>query len=355
MIEQESDGTRLIVDSAVRHFVDISSNTDRLHLARAMLIAATEMTAGVQVESYDVLQRDGGLVLRRKLALASMESGQVIETLYTPDSSPQRLLDQFGRVFSDPPGLFHTTAMADSVETWTAVSLEDHSMTIVSMVTPFRLTACQMQLVSGSLLIYKNFLNLIDYSERDSLTGLLNRKTFDKYLHEVQNSLVAELHFAGDLRSKVIECGQAALAILDIDHFKKVNDTYGHLFGDEVLIMIANRMKQAFRSNDRLFRFGGEEFVIVLKNISLDQAGAVLDRFRADIEKEPFSHIGKISVSIGFTELNNAQPAAALLGHADEALYFSKDHGRNQVHCYEDLIAAGKLTSHVDSGEIELF
>lgn len=352
---QQFQQSKITLDAAIGYFVNITSNTDRMHLSKAVLASFAEIANSAHVALFEVVQHDGHFIPRMELQLSDKNSGSLLETIYTAKTCPQPLVNHFDQILGDAETPLHARLVDGRVENWMPISLADHTIMVVRTVTTHALDPARMKLLHTCLLVYRNFLDLIDYSERDSLTGLLNRKTFDKYLNEVQTSLPVQTRFSEDLRNKSEESGKAALAILDIDHFKKVNDTYGHLFGDEVLIMIANRMKQEFRSSDRLFRFGGEEFVVVLKNIDLVAAHFVLDRFRASIERDPFSHIGKISVSIGFTELNNERPAAALLGHADEALYFGKENGRNQVNCYENLIAAHRLSSVVDSGEIELF
>ena len=92
------------------------------------------------------------------------------------------------------------------------------------------------------------------------------------------------------------------LAVSDIDFFKRVNDDFGHLYGDEVLLLMANIMRETFRGTDILFRFGGEEFVIVLRSTNQQGAHQALERFRITVEEYDFPQVGNVTISIGYIE-----------------------------------------------------
>ncbi|MPM84985.1 hypothetical protein SDC9_132062 [bioreactor metagenome] len=144
------------------------------------------------------------------------------------------------------------------------------------------------------------------------------------------------------------------LAVIDIDHFKLVNDVYGHLYGDEVLILVANLLRSSFRAQDRVFRFGGEEFVVLLRSATLEQAAQAFERFRAAVEEHMFPQIGGITVSIGFTSTMDGAPVE-VLGRADQALYYAKENGRNQVRFFDEMLLRGEVKPKITHGEIELF
>lgn len=202
----------------------------------------------------------------------------------------------------------------------------------------------QLEQIAWLLRIYGNYLGLIDYSETDTLTSLLNRKTFD----ESFDRLLEARPIAGraDTAPERRQAGEVQhwLAVADVDHFKKVNDNFGHLFGDEVLIRVANVMRGVFRDSDRLFRFGGEEFVILLQVAQQDHAYAAADRFREAIAAHEFPQVGHVTCSLGLTRVSPAEVPSDVIGRADQALYFAKNNGRNQVCVYEDLIADGLLS-----------
>ena len=201
--------------------------------------------------------------------------------------------------------------------------------------------------IKGIVHIYCNYLALFNESERDKLTGLLNRKTFDHKLDKL-------LEKQRKQQEKYLESNQYAenrhaftrshawLAMLDIDHFKRINDTFGHLFGDEVILLISQKMKQFFRSSDLLFRFGGEEFVIILEPIPDEMAKRTFDRFRKTIADHPFPQVGPTTVSIGYAMITNNDFPHVILERADKALYYAKEHGRNCVYNFEELLESGE-------------
>lgn len=200
------------------------------------------------------------------------------------------------------------------------------------------------------LKIYQNFIALINDNQMDTLTGLLNRKTFEVRMEKI----LAETHLYGQREGEDVP-RSSYLAILDIDHFKRINDQFGHLVGDEVLLLFASLMSKMFRANDLLFRFGGEEFVCVIRNANLNVAENAINRFRESVQNHNFPQVGQVTVSIGFTRIRPTDLSPSIIDRADEALYYAKNNGRNQVCCYEALLAEGKLTSREIAGDIELF
>lgn len=208
------------------------------------------------------------------------------------------------------------------------------------------------------LALYQNHLNLIEDAELDSLTGLRNRRTFD---HLLMHLLAGEpaLTAQGGFRRQPRDAGRAGnwLAVLDIDRFKSINDQYGHLFGDEVLILVANLMQKSFRALDPLFRFGGEEFVVVLCGVDQAGAHAAVERFRTNLEAQTFPQVGRITISSGYTEIAEGELSSEVLNRADAALYYAKQHGRNRTCCYETLVEEGAVRALCRStaGAIELF
>ena len=104
-------------------------------------------------------------------------------------------------------------------------------------------------------------------------------------------------------------CPKFWLAMVDIDHFKQVNDNFGHLIGDEVLLLVAQLLKGSFRAHDRVYRFGGEEFIVVLRCDNHEAAAAALERFRLRMEANDFPQAGRITASARST--SSASPSAA--------------------------------------------
>lgn len=194
--------------------------------------------------------------------------------------------------------------------------------------------------------IYGNQIRMLDYAELDVLTRLLNRKTFEVTFDRLLTAPVGESseQSFSERRAQLDDDSQAWLCIIDIDFFKRVNDKYGHLFGDEVLLRMGDLMRNSFRDGDRLFRFGGEEFVVILNAPNSTLAEIGFNRFRACVENHEFPRVGKVTCSIGFTGISRVDVPTDAVGRADEALYYAKQNGRNQVCFYEHLVRSGLIS-----------
>lgn len=159
-------------------------------------------------------------------------------------------------------------------------------------------------------------------SVTDPLTGLYNRRHFEENL---------EREFLRASRYK----SELSFAIIDVDFFKKVNDTYGHSTGDYVLKEVAYLILQTFRKTDMVFRYGGEEFAVIITETPLEKALIPLERLRKSIENYPFNYNGediKVTVSIGASEVNeNTESVHKFFDDADKALYTAKENGRNRI------------------------
>jgi two-component system cell cycle response regulator len=163
----------------------------------------------------------------------------------------------------------------------------------------------------------------IEMAVVDALTGLNNRRYFD-------------MNLASLLDQAAQEAKPLSLLVLDIDFFKKVNDTYGHDAGDEILRALAGRIRRAVRSVDLVCRLGGEDFVIVMPETSIDVASRVAERVRRAVEAEPFNvKEGQVAVpvtiSIGIADRGSDANPDFIYKSADKALYESKASGRNKV------------------------
>jgi diguanylate cyclase (GGDEF)-like protein len=183
---------------------------------------------------------------------------------------------------------------------------------------------------------YCHQLQMLQGTYRDALTGLYNRRAFnEKILHLLDRTS----HF----QRRAVNFVPTIYAMLDIDHFKQINDSKGHLFGDEVLLLLAQLMNDSFRENDLLFRYGGEEYAMVLMDITPEQAQLTLDRFREKIASHDFPEIDGVTASIGYTLFDRTLSMDELISQADSALYYGKTTTRNVVHSYQDLVEKGLI------------
>ena len=162
-----------------------------------------------------------------------------------------------------------------------------------------------------------------DMANRDELTGSCNRR----YL--MQN-----------LEQEMLRCGRGAtpfsLCLIDIDHFKRTNDTHGHLAGDQVLKSMAHEIEGSIRQIDCFGRYGGEEFLLILPQTALTGAQRKADRIRQAVSRLRFPDIGpdfRVTISVGVAEHRSSESLNQLMKRADDALYRAKGAGRNQVVC----------------------
>ena len=131
---------------------------------------------------------------------------------------------------------------------------------------------------------------------------------------------------------------------------------FGHPFGDEVLVLFAGVLRECFSDHDRLFRFGGEEFLVILDHATIDEAYHALESFRARVEAFRFPQVGPITASIGYTQAVAGDTGASAFGRADAALYIAKQSGRNQIRSHEMLVADGLIQGRIAVGQdVELF
>ena len=171
---------------------------------------------------------------------------------------------------------------------------------------------------------------LEDQARQDRLTGLLNRRAFDEALAEA---------FAR--RRRLNE--EIVLLMLDLDHFKQINDSYGHPAGDEVLRSVASAMLSSLREIDKVFRIGGEEFAVLLPGGDRAAAQATAERVRKAISERPVTVNGvdiPVTVSVGIALIGGAVDANGLMRAADAALYRAKREGRNRVVLDDDTVAS---------------
>jgi diguanylate cyclase (GGDEF)-like protein len=346
------------MDSLLKHMVDMTGHRDHTMLDISVISAVQELAGAAQTRVLGIMTVLGRQFVRPRAAIRT--------------GSPARMEDHSENSAADQPIAFfpelrdclaqhHTSAEhigADGQRTlWLPIWIGDKADTCLEIVhsTPFNSDA--MHLIGGIVSVYRNFQNLLDYSERDSLTGLLNRKTFDDQLAKMlQASAEQEVPLPPcHERRRHLDAEQQWLAVVDVDNFKLVNDKFGHLYGDEVLILIANLLQSSFRTQDRVFRFGGEEFVVLLRSTSVENARKIIERFRNNVAEHAFPQVGKVTVSVGFVSIGTQDAPVVILGHADRALYYAKSHGRNQSCHYDQLVTGGLLATVASNDTAEFF
>ena len=350
------------MDSIIKHLVEITGHRDHDLLNISVISALCELTRAEYARVLDITTVGRQTFVQSQITI---KNGKVLEVADVSTSSAA------GDLIAKYPNLedgisIHQNLIEGSSEDgkrliWLPIWTNEKVSTCLEIANPDSYNENTFQVMEGILIVYRNFQNLLDYSERDSLTGLLNRKTFDDNFSKIlrvssQHKNNTETVVEPEQDRRAVEPEKPHwLAVLDIDHFKRVNDQFGHLYGDEVLILIANLLRSSFRPTDRLFRFGGEEFVILLRATAQDDAQHIFDRFRENVEQYPFPQVGQVTVSVGFARIDPFEPAVAIMGRADQALYFAKSNGRNRTCYYDSLVESGDLHAEKSNDTAEFF
>lgn len=223
-------------------------------------------------------------------------------------------LTRFAAVLNESPS---PQAMAAEVE----MVIQD---TRATELTQRQFNAQLTQISSEMDALRKELAQIREESYIDSLTGISNRKSFDTALEDAVQKTRAE---------KSTFC----VLIADVDHFKQVNDNYGHLIGDKVLRFVASTFKWCVKGKDMVARFGGEEFSVILMNTDITGAYSVAEQIRRAVcagkikDMNSQKLLDQVTISIGIAQFDSSDLPNELLQRADEALYKAKDKGRNRV------------------------
>ncbi len=190
---------------------------------------------------------------------------------------------------------------------------------ILNILISFTITIGIFMLIHQQIFTYQSKIEIL--AATDTLTGLFNRQAFD---------VIMEMALKEKKRSE----RDMALVMFDLDHFKTVNDTWGHLSGDQVLIQSGERVKSVLRESDALCRWGGEEFFVLMKECDLDNALRTVEKIRISFADSPFIVDGNeipMTVSLGLTVFSDEDTAQIAVARADKALYAAKAAGRNRT------------------------
>lgn len=174
---------------------------------------------------------------------------------------------------------------------------------------------------------YRRIKQLTERVSRDPLTGLLNRRAFEPSFQKLLSLLGAP-----DDQRRTGPLSALSVFFIDLDHFKRINDTYGHAVGDEVLRVVSLAITRALRTADLICRYGGEEIVVVLPGVTNSDALVVAEKLRRTVADLSFSIPDlRVTMSLGVCTTTHYAKPEVLLSRADAAVYEAKEHGRDQV------------------------
>jgi diguanylate cyclase (GGDEF)-like protein len=351
------------MSKVVEHLAEMTGFRDRDVMDVTLVSALRDLLEPVSVAIYRCIGLGDVGGEQRWLTRARLNAEDAVATADPLWSDPDDL--PLAQDFPERLDCMHSRAVVqsevgDHFVSFFPIATEREVVGVLEVISTELLQPKSQRMVSSVLKIYHNFQGLLDYSERDTLTGLLNRKTFeDSFLKAVSElpTLAAAPAFADTDEGRRHESYSPRyfLGVIDIDHFKSVNDRFGHLIGDEVLLLLSRLMRSSFRFHDLLYRFGGEEFVVLMRCEDELDAAHAFERLRLNTEQYAFPQIGRITISIGFTQVRLEDSPVSAFDRADKAVYHAKDSGRNQVHSHADLVAAGKMNEQAQLSAMELF
>jgi diguanylate cyclase (GGDEF)-like protein len=318
--------------------VHLTEQRDELTLLRSLLESILEMLPGVQASLICLVPAPerGGWIPDQTCSLP--------EPMFP---IADWLMAEAGSLSADAPARQFTREGLGYLIS--SLGIQDVQRKAIVMLQP-EWNPADLRIAEGMLKIYANFARVLFDSERDTLTGLYNRKKLDQKLGELLAG-----RMSGSNRERDKDTADY-LAVFDIDHFKRINDNFGHLIGDEALLIFAGLLRNALRDVDWVFRYGGEEFVALIKGVSPETIASILERIRGKVQGHPFPQIGQLTVSSGYTAIIDQQLPAYVFEEADKALYYAKEHGRNQVSDYRGLVSRGELApERALGGTVELF
>lgn len=342
-------------ETILNSVIEITNKRDTDSLELSMTLTLVEQVECLRLVIYKRLNIKNNLTIRSNVDLIvdkEKSKYEWLEPKLINTISPE-LKSCFD--FSCP---IHNKIANEDEESWHPIVI-DQTVEAVIYIHSKKMSREQQVLINGFCRIYENYLSILKESECDKLTGLFNRQTFETKVQRFIDKKSKKQHEdpISENRRDLVKSLNTWLAIIDIDHFKQVNDTFGHVCGDEVLLAFAQLLKNLFRKEDLLFRFGGEEFIIVMEAATPQMLHNKLNEFRNTVANHPFPFVESLTASIGFTLLDPNMYISSIIDKADKALYYAKDNGRNSVHYFEDLIDL-KLLKGEEPGinsPIELF
>lgn len=267
------------------------------------------------------------LYQRRDQAHLILRAGRAIVFLANVSVSASIIVEHQNTIFWVYPLIFINFYLLGA---WTATALNLVICSVALWLVAGTMPGEQLARVAGSIplclffgLVFSQSVmrqrrELRHLANHDALTGVGNRLGLD-----------SALDIAAERLNRYGET--STLALLDLDHFKSINDTLGHLKGDEIIIEFARLLSERIRKTDQLFRFGGEEFVILLPHTSLAEGFHLAEYLRAAVERHHFVHDQSVAVSGGISELERQEAPDSWLDRADRALYRAKEQGRNRI------------------------
>lgn len=348
------------------HLIKLTDHRDRDRLELTLAKALIDLAPIERVVISRLTTEDGE---KRWLELVSLDArggGRVADPLRIDFQRLARLEDAYDRLRclrgrqeievawagENGPRIYYLPIFADS--------RADEEEGVIEVHTAGVLTPDQRQTIDQLHRIYRNMYTLLAYSDRDPMTGLLNRKSLDDTFY---SAVLEELDgHSGAAADAVVDKERRHrvppnywLGSIVIDHFHALNDKYGNLIVEEVVLLLARIMNSTFRTHDRLYRFGGDQFAALFHCPDEAVALSALERLRANVERYSFPQVGSVTVSVGLTRVQSEDTPSSALERTGQAIDHVQREGGNQVCSHPELVRRGVIESVTRTGSVDVF
>lgn len=356
------------------HLIKLTDHRDRSLLELTLSKALIDLLPIDRVVIARVMSEEG---VKRWLEIATLDArggGKVTD--------PLRVNFQTLRLLEDAKDRLHCLRTRSRVEiAWAGE--EGPRITYIPLFTDSRtddegvieihsgsvLTAAQLQSVGELHRVFCNMYSLLAYSDRDALTGLLNRKSLDDTFYSAVLDELGEglqTNVAAKSKESTLVANQEQerrhrvppnywLGTVSVDHFGRIGDKSGHLIAEEVLLLVARIMNNTFRTYDRIYRFGGEQYAVLMHCPDEALVLAAFERFRGNMERFNFPQVGRVTASGGFTRITANDSPSTALERAERTVDYAQHHGGNKVFSHIDLVRKGFFADAPNIGAVDLF
>lgn len=352
------------------HIIKLTDHRDRELLDLTLAKALIDLLRMDRLVIARVVSEEG---VKRWLDVASLDvrgGGKVVDPLRVDFQSLRELNDERERLRCLQEGGLVEYAWAGEdgprisyLPLFAGTTIDDEGVIEVHAGGP--LSPGHLQVIEDMVHVYRNMYKLLAYSDRDALTGLLNRKALDDtfysaVLEEMDHGLEGE---TAVLEASVLPVAERRhrvppnywLGTVTVDNFGVITDKSGHLIAEEVLLLVARIMNNTFRTYDRIYRLGGEEFAVLMHCPEEALVLAAFERFRVNMEKFNFPQVGRVTACAGFTRVTAEDSPNTTLERAERAVDYAQRNGRNQVHSHDDLVRRGLFGDAIKVGAVDLF
>jgi diguanylate cyclase (GGDEF)-like protein len=354
----------------IEHIIKLTDHRDRDLLELTLSKALIDLLPLDRVVIAKVISEEG---IKRWLEIATLDArggGKVVDPMRVDFETLRLLEDSKDRLYclqthapvviawagEEGPRITYLPLFTDSRNDEEGV-IEIHSGRVLNEV--------QLQSIAELHRVFSNMYNLLAYSDRDALTGLLNRKSLDDTFY---SAVLEEMDEKLESQSKSLQApvtpGQERrhrvppnywLGTVSVDNFGAINEKNGHLIAEEVLLLVARIMNNTFRTYDRIYRFGGEQFAVLMHCPDEALVLAAFERFRANMEKFSFPQVGRVTACGGFTRVSPDDSPSTALERAERAVDFAQRNGQNKVFSHSDLVRKGFFGDAPKIGAVDLF